>query len=268
MDYVLSDIFKTACILLLVVMGMATAGRLAACRHWRFWLLIPFAPIGVMMVCRYVPSMQAVKLFDFIMAGRREFVIGAYVIPVLLLTPMHHFETRRQKLILLSGSVCVVSYFSILPFLAPLFEIENQSAMVTVVDQDGVCLQSTAYNCGPAAAVTVLRSYGLPAEEGRLALAARTNRFAGTPPDVLCHAIFEIYGTACEVTYEDDLERLTGRVPFLAVVKFAPMIDHYVAVMNISDEHILVGDPLFGARVWTRNEFINRWRRKNIIVRI
>lgn len=266
MEFILSDIFKTSGILLLFVMGAVTAGRLAQCRYWCFWLLIPFAPIGVMMLCRYVPGMQAVKLFDFIMAGRREFAVGAYVIPVLLLTPMHHLGTRRQQLVLLSGSVCIVGYFSMLPFFAPLFEIEKQSAMVTVVDQDGVCLQGTGYNCGPAAAVTVLRSYGLPAEEGRLALTARTNRFAGTPADVLCRAIFKEYGIPCAVTYEDDLERLAGRVPFLAVVKYAPMIDHYVAVMDIADSHILVGDPLVGAKIWTRNEFLNRWRRMNIMV--
>ena len=81
----------------------------------------------------------------------------------------------------------------------------------TQIDRDGVCRQSTDYNCGPAAAVTALRRLGFPAEEGEIAVAAHTSSAMGTPPAILYDTLKGRYaqsGPGCEYRYFKDISEL------------------------------------------------------------
>jgi hypothetical protein len=170
------------------------------------------------------------------LGGRKEFVLLAFSIPLLLLTLCRKLPVKKQRRLVRIVTALLVIRISLLPFLAPAFEYARQSEYETFINRDGICLQSNGYNCGPAAAVTVWRHLGLPAEESALALAAKTTRFSGTPADGLVDAINAIYAVECEIEYPGNIEHLNRR------------------------------DPLSGMKQLTHSEFNRIWRRQIILI--
>jgi predicted double-glycine peptidase len=138
------------------------------------------------------------------------------------------------------------------------------------VDRDGVCRQSNGYTCGPAAAVTALRQFGITAEEGDLAVLARTSDALGTPPDVLANVLKRRYrdeGIAAHYRYMRDLSEVKPGDVFIAVVYFDFTTDHYVTVIEVHDDRLVVGDPLSGKRFMSREAFLNIWQRTGVVLR-
>ena len=57
--------------------------------------------------------------------------------------------------------------------------------------------------------------------------------------------------------------------PVIAIVKFRPMVDHYVTVLEVGDDStVLIGDPLTGKERLTFTEFKQKWRKIGIIVEL
>ena len=75
--------------------------------------------------------------------------------------------------------IMLVNY-GLLPAALPLVVRPVLAVTKTHLDRQGVCRQSHAYTCGPAAAVTCLARLGVTAEEGQLAIDARTGPAVGT----------------------------------------------------------------------------------------
>jgi hypothetical protein len=200
------------------------------------------------------------------MADRMEFAAIALICTILLTTPLSRLRQRRQRFAVFLFMVIFTAYFSVPPFLMPVFAYSHLSGLETTIDHDGVCLQSNGYNCGPAAAVTVLRKIGVPAEEGELALRAHSTRFAGTPTDSLCAAILSCYAVPCRIIYCRNVHELRGKEPLIALVKFSFMVDHFVAVLSVTDTEVILGDLLEGIRTCTHKEFEKEWRKCVIIV--
>ena len=144
------------------------------------------------------------------------------------------------------------------------------SHLHTNINSDGVCIQTTDYTCGPAAAVTALRHLGLSAEEGRIAILSETSSIAGTPPDMLAEALQDEYGkdgliAECR-TFKNVAElRQTGIT--LAVVKFTFLVDHWVAVLQITDSEVIVGDPTGGFMKLSYSDFEQKWRFVGVILK-
>lgn len=200
------------------------------------------------------------------MAGRIEFAMLAIICTLLLTTPQRRLPRKRDRTCLSILIVLFVIDLSVLPFLAPALNYRQLAGLKTTVNYEGVCLQSNGYTCGPAAAVTALHAIGIEAEEGELAILAYTTRFAGTQPDVLCHAIRKRYGVTCRQAYFREVAELCDVVPVIATVKFAFLIDHFVTVLEVADSTIAIGDPLVGRVEMTHEEFASRWRRCGIIL--
>ena len=53
----------------------------------------------------------------------------------------------------------------------------------------------------------------------------------------------------------------------LALVKFAFLLDHYVAVLDVDDKTVTVGDPLTGKQTLTHAEFAQKWRRVGVVLK-
>ena len=158
----------------------------------------------------------------------------------------------------------------ILPFLVPFFLIGKFEALTTVVDNAGVCIQTTRYTCGPAAAVTALRQLNIQADEGQIAILAYSTPFWGTNGDLLAHAIqkrYESEGILCQYRRFDSVSQLKGNCPAIAVVKFAPLIDHYVTILEVTDNSVHIGDPLEGRQIFTSARFEEKWRFIGILVK-
>ncbi|MDF7798853.1 cysteine peptidase family C39 domain-containing protein [Pontiellaceae bacterium B1224] len=262
MGYVQSAILKGAGILVLIALSWFGARLLARWRFWWIGLIPPLLIIGVLIAERWLPGRLPVA---WVVSGRREFVLLAFAIPLLLVTPGRHLPVVRQRRLVQLMALVLTLWVSLSPFLAPAFEYSSQSELETFIDQDGICLQSNGYNCGPAAAVTVLRRMGIPAEEGALAVAAYTTQFTGTPADCLTNAILELYDVQCSIDQKGTLVDLKGSIPFIAAVKHALMVDHYVVVLEVTDSHVQVGDPLKGLKQWTHEEFNQKWRGQSIL---
>jgi ABC-type bacteriocin/lantibiotic exporter with double-glycine peptidase domain len=163
----------------------------------------------------------------------------------------------------------MVFALSIWPSVAPIFNRRQLAQLRTQINSEGVCLQSTDYTCGPAAAVTVLRQMGLPAEEGEIAILSQTSSTTGTPPELLAGALQEKYGRdglSVDYRFFKNLEELQQAGLTLAVVKYSFLVDHYVAVLKVTDAAVIVGDPLNGLETLSRKEFLNRWRYCGVVI--
>jgi ABC-type bacteriocin/lantibiotic exporter with double-glycine peptidase domain len=118
--------------------------------------------------------------------------------------------------------------------------------------------------------VTALRRLGLPAEEGQIAILAHTSSATGTPPDILARELQECYtkdGLIAEFRVFKDVAELKAAGLTLAVIKFNFMLDHYVTVLAVNDTEVVVGDPVVGKTVITRDEFGRKWRFTGVVLR-
>jgi ABC-type bacteriocin/lantibiotic exporter with double-glycine peptidase domain len=157
------------------------------------------------------------------------------------------------------------------PFLAPAFNQRYLATLTTNVDGDGICRQSNEYNCGPAAAVTALRKLGFPAEEGELAILARTSSATGTPPDMLARALQKRYGSQglhCKYRMFKDVSELRTAGLTIAVIRLAFLVDHYVVVLEVTDQAVVIADPLSGKRSLSHQEFKRIWRSLGIAMNV
>jgi predicted double-glycine peptidase len=150
-----------------------------------------------------------------------------------------------------------------LDFLSPALCRPELSRLRTRVTSDGVCLQQTAYTCGPASAVTLLRKLGAPAEESEIALLAKSSSHAGTAPDELAAAICERFGDDgihAKATTLENVEQLAPLLPALTVVEWNSILHHWVAVLEITESSVRFADPLSGTCEEPVAEFKRRWQ--------
>jgi hypothetical protein len=159
---------------------------------------------------------------------------------------------------------------SVLPFAAPAFNRSYLAALKTRVDGDGVCRQSNDYTCAPAAAVTVLRKLGLPAEEGEIAILSHTSSLTGTEPEVLAKALQKRYGCdglVAQYRAFRSVDELKDAGLTVAVMKFNALQDHCVAIMSVETNRVLIGDPLSGLNSSSFEEFADKWLFVGVVMR-
>lgn len=252
----------------LAVLGVLVGRRCA--RWWHPWWLIgyvvPLAIVVSISLSRWFPWLELQLPFRWVLAGRTEFALLAVVYTLLLTTLVSRLGRKRERVLLSVLMVACVISQSALPFLMPAFNYRQLTNLQTLVDGDGVCLQSNGYTCGPAATVTALRQIGVEAEEGELAIWAHTTHMTGSQPDVLCQVIRERYGVSCRQVYFCDIGEMRSCLPVVAIVKFAFLIDHFVTVLDVTESVVVVGDPLAGRVEMTHEEFAKRWRRCGIVL--
>ena len=260
-------LIETAGVAVLAIVGVVL-GRWFSRLRSRAWVIgyaVPLLLIAIIGIARWMPHVEQVPPFRWIMADRSEFALAALICTALLTTPLSRLPHKRQRFGVASFMILSAVYFSVLPFLTPALAYGQLSRIETTLDGDGVCLQSNDYTCGPAAAVTALRRLGVSAEEGELAIRAHTSWAAGTPPDSLCAAIRAKYDVACRPAYFHSIRQLRGKEPLIAVVKFSFLVDHYITVLSVTDSEIVVGDPLLGKTKLTHEEFEQKWRKCAIV---
>jgi predicted double-glycine peptidase len=262
-------------ILLAVLSGVAgfAGGKWSARLPKYWWLLGYLVPLTIILiygVAVHCPSLLApVSAISWLTIGRKKFYILGFIAAMVLATPLSRLPNKRDRIVIAFFAAAVVFVSSVWPFLAPLLNRSQLARLHTRMDTDGICLQSTSYTCGPAAAVTALRRLGYPAEESEIALASQTSSFAGTPPDLLAEALKEKYGRdGLTVNYRffKNLDELQQAGLTLAVVKFSFMVDHYVTVLKINNLAVVVGDPLNGIQTISRDEFLKQWRFCGIVL--
>ena len=238
--------------------------------YWTFGYFIPLTLIVIYGVAARNPALTLDAPISWMMMGRNKFAVIGFVATMVLATPLSRLTVKRARVLVAVLMVVIVSALSVWPFLAPAFNRSYLSRLQTRMDADGICRQSNDYNCGPAAAVTALRKLGFAAEEGEIAILAHTSTATGTPPDILARALQERYakdGLLSEYRVFKSVDELKNAGLTLAVIKHSFMLDHYVTVFAVTNNHVLVGDPMKGKMELPRAEFEKRWRFVGVTLR-
>lgn len=232
----------------------------------QYWLLGYFIPLILVIaigLTRYIPGLEFMPPFTWLVAGRTEYVLTGMLAAMMLCTPLSRIPQLRTRRVVLVFMVILIATIVGELFLGPALILRQMQQLQTRVDENGVCLQGTDYNCGPAAAVTALRKLNLPAEEGPIAIRAHTSPIAGTQPDDLMNAVremFETQGVSLQYKNFKNLQELKTAGLSIAVIKFGFLVDHYVTVFDVTDKEVILGDPLSGRRVLDHQEFLDIWR--------
>ena len=259
------------------VLVLAAGGVLAGAWFSRlpkpWWLLGYFIPLSLIVlhdISNRHPAISLVPPISWILLGRNKFAATGFIAAMVLTTPLLKLPLRRDRIAVSVLMVCMVLFTSIWPFLAPAFNQKELAALITNVDGNGVCHQTTGYTCGPASAVTALRRLGFKADESEIALLAHTTSATGTPPEVLAQALNARYGKdgfVAEFRIFKDPAEMKTCCPVLAVIKFNFLVDHFVTVLDVNDREITVGDPLNGLDTLTVADFKDKWRFTGIVLR-
>ena len=150
-----------------------------------------------------------------------------------------------------------------MPFLSPVLIRNDLNKIKTNINIDNICVQTTDYTCGPAAAVTALRHLGFSAQEGEIAILSHTSPIVGTLPWSLYKAIQNKYsaeGVECQLRHFDSIGELRGQDVTLVIVKDSFLLDHCVAVLEVGNETITIADPSLGKQKMSHKAFESVWR--------
>jgi predicted double-glycine peptidase len=216
------------------------------------------------------PALAFIPPISWMMLGRTKFAITGFIGAMILTTPLLKLPNKRDRVAVSLLMICVVCITSVWPFLAPAFNRDYLASLVTRMDNDGVCLQNTGYTCGPASAVTALRRLGFAADEGEIAILAHTSSSIGTPADILASVLQEHYGSQglkCDYRAFASIAELRNAGLTLAVVKYSLLLDHYVTVLEVNDNEVIVGDPLNGLTRLSYAEFKDKWRFEGVVLK-
>jgi len=257
------------------VVGLAIATAFIAnrvARSPKYWFITyAFSTILLLMIwlSRNNSAIGLVPPVSWISGGRTKFALVA-VVPILLLWPLfRRTGNRRIRFFGATFLALIIGLYAVWPFAASATNRRYLAGLPTRFDTNGICIQSTDYTCGPAAAVTALRHIGLRAGEGQIAIASHSSAAIGTPPDMLCRGLRSLYAAdklQCDLQYFSKLEDLPAGRPILAVIKYTFLEDHYVVILGMTPEHVLVADPNRGRVAYTRKTFLERWRKLGIVL--
>ena len=136
------------------------------------------------------------------------------------------------------------------PVLAPLADdaFENPSP-------SGVCLQSTPSTCGPASVTTIIRQFGLPADERGVARAAHTY-IGGTEAWYLARYVRN-RGLTARFDFRETFSVEAGQ-PAVVGVRVADF-GHFIAVISVQNGQVTFADPLHGEERLSLEEFRKRY---------
>jgi len=262
---------ETLGVILICLCGIAL-GRLFSSLpkpYWSLGYILASALIAVLLLARHNNSLRLLPVLSWITASRAKFVILSLAVTMGLTTPLSRLPGKSERLLVCLVMAVVVGWFSVLPFIAPTLIRGRLSSLATKFDSDGVCRQATSYTCGPAAAVTALAKLGLSANEGEIAILAHCSPVTGTLPACLCAALADRYagqGLKCRYGHFDSISQLKRAGVTIAIVRDAFLLDHCVAVLEVSDRTVTIADPMAGLRSMPRKQFEKIWRFSGIIL--
>lgn len=137
---------------------------------------------------------------------------------------------------------------------------------------DGVCLQTSTFTCGAASMVTMLDKLGIQATEGEMAELSGTIPGRGVSDfqaaDALRRKLRQVEDPRRVSIDPCGLDEMkTIPTPFLTSLKYSFFFDHMVCVLEVNEDHIVVGDPLKGRDVLSFDSFRSKWRGVVIVAR-
>lgn len=236
-------------------------------RHDRWWKAGYAGALVIVLAlaaARRFHQLAGVPPVTWLLVGRLEFVLMAAAIPILVLCLRQRVKQRRLRFALLVLMVIGVAGYVLPAFAGPALlqghyqRMENQYV-------NGICQQSTAYTCGPAAAVILLEHVGQAASEGELAVAMRTGPLTGTDEGLLGKVLEDRYGLEVELQTAATVREIPSVA--IAVMRYSLWVDHYVAVLEVTADEVVVGDPAAGLRRLSHHAFRRECRGRLLVAK-
>ena len=243
--------------------GDASPAEVHAVRHRRLLTigaLIGFLPLIVMASFALWPILpiQFMPISIWAAIGR-EFWLPFTVLFFACASQLVPIRSRRALVLLVCCLVVFVGVFTSWRLHRPKAYDYRRNML------DGVCLQTSDYTCGAAALVTLLDRIGIEATEGEMAELSGTIPGRGVSDFQAAAGLREKLRmlnrserVAIESCKAADLPSLP--TPFLAGVKYSFWFDHMICVLEVTEDQVVVGDPLEGRVVWSRRQFESEWR--------
>jgi len=262
---------ETIAVVLIALLGVVLGRLFSRLRgyYWTIGYLLPTGIIALLVTSRWLTPLAFMPPFYWIMASRARFVILSLATTMGLSTPMSRLHRKSERITVGIVMIIIVICFSILPFLVPALIKDELSKLPTLINDEGICFQSTDFTCAPAAAVTALRKLGLPAMEGEIAILARSSPVAGTLPGCLKTALQNRYGKEglkCDYRRFSSIEQLNNGGITLVVLKDTLLTDHCVAVLDVSRDGVTIADPVIGKAQLSRVQFEKLWRFTGVVL--
>jgi len=180
-------------------------------------------------------------------------------ISVLLTILLLKLPQRRTRYLVATAMAVMLLVYGLFPVIMPLAARATLLSTPTLIDRLGVCRQRHGFTCGPAAAVTCLARLGIKADEGPIAVAAHCGPGVGADGWALASAMNTAApGHHFTYRYAARPEDLT--LPAVADMNMQSVGGHYIALLAIDGNDILVGDPLTGFDRMPRSEFMSQWK--------
>jgi len=142
-----------------------------------------------------------------------------------------------------------------IPFMKPLLDPLDETQLKERYDGD-VCLQSTFSTCGPASAVTLLRSLGENATEKQFVRECFTSR-GGTEVWYIARALRRRGFQTKVVIQTPGTAEFPS--PAIAGVVLRGGAGHFIALLGSDNDSVTLADPLKGKFVLSRSEVQQRY---------
>lgn len=183
-----------------------------------------------------------------------------YEVPALALLGAGLWATRgsplkRDLVLVVGGLILARSIAAAAP--AP----EDEAPLGGRVRADGLCLQTSNYTCGPAAAAMYLDRLGVPATEAEMAELCVTRRDGTTDAGIARGLRRKLPGRVIRVRaprYED------LRAPALVSILLPGRVGHAVLIERIGPDGVTIADPGHGRWRTSREDFESRWQGSSI----
>jgi hypothetical protein len=232
--------------------------RLAGCRRWWMGVVLPLGVFGLVIAGHRSAWLRFVAPASWAVDADWGPLLMTAAIGMVFATLMPKLPRRSTRVYVGAAMGFMLVNYGLLPAALPLVSRVVLAENVTTIDRDGVCLQSHNYTCGPAAAVTCLVRLGIRADEATLAADSRCAPALGTDGHLLAAAVTRRYPEIrCGYRYVERVEDI--RPPAVTDMYLPGIGGHYVAVLEVRDGMVIVGDPLRGQEVMARGEFLAAW---------
>ena len=241
----------------LAILGWVAGRRVASRGGWGWGVAATFLILLLVILGHRWPRAAFVPPVSWAVHPDVSPLLMTATIALLFGTLLPRLPVRRRVAVRLVTGIMLLNY-GLLPAALPLAARSALASTQTHLDRQGVCKQTHAYTCGPAAAVTCLGRLGIRAEEGELAVAARCGPVVGTHGGLLAGAIMERFpDVEARYRYVEALDDL--QMPAAAEMIMPVIGGHFVAVLEVGPEFVVVGDPMSGRGRVPRERFREEW---------
>ncbi|MBI5367044.1 MAG: hypothetical protein HZA54_08400 [Planctomycetes bacterium] len=218
----------------------------------------PLLVLGIACAVRYVPEEIEAAFFPpwpYVFFQQAWTPVGVFAFLGALSPWLGTSAVRRPALLLAGFALVLHGYDS-----SWMLESAPDAALTTRFDPDGVCLQSTDYSCGAAAAVMLARRAGVAATEAEMARRGWTSELKGTRLlgvlQALAAALPDRRVRLRRLTFEE--LRALG-APAIVELRLRLFLTHKVVVTRVTDTYVYLDDPLSGKGQESVEWFRSKW---------